>query len=1273
MLETCFSLLRRRRLLAGALAILLLLPELVCGWSACGLLLGLQAMLLTPQAMALEPGKPLAEYRRQSWQSDSGLPQNTVYAVLQTRDGFLWMATEAGLVRFDGFDFLVFDTSNTPQFHSNFVESLMEDRSGSLWIGTSDGLVRLRNGQFKAFTTADGLPSNAVSGLYEQSSGRLIVATAAGLAAAAAGSATAAATGSAAVASTGSAAAASTGSDGKAGAGGERFQEIAGTGALSNADTVSVLAEDAHGVLWAGGGQVLLRVRPGAVAADQPLEVGVGSIHAIAADEAGDVWVGGDDGLECFRGSQRCAEEEASGGPVTGGMAAGRILPDRISGQLPSRKVTALLRAKQDGAGGQMWVGTAAGLALMSGGKLRQVGARQGLASAGIEKLFADQSGTLWVVYRGGLARMVGGKVEVAPEQTSAGGVLSLFEDREGDLWLGTEAAGVTVLRDQPFTSITTQQGLSADFVRAVFQDHAGAIWMGTDKGGLDRMEGGKISVLRASDGLVSNVVLALAETGAKETGAKGTGTNEAAAGQAGTAETAAYLWVGTPDGLMRIPNGRMGRATGQPTGQRTGQQAGKRTDTPAGTGNGLREAGTQLFTTEDGLADNFVRSLLADRDGSLWVGTRNGLSHWTAGAGIGSGGNGSGGSGSRGTFRTYSTKDGLGSDVIGSILRTRSGVLWVGTLGGLSRMQDGKFVNFTRRDGLGGDAVTALFEDSEGTLWVGTNDNSLTRYRGGRFTQLAARKTGLPETVYGVLEDQGGGVPGNQGGNLWLSSRKGVWRVALASLNAFADQRAESLAQVSYGAADGMRISECSSGGHPSAWRMRDGTLWFATLKGVAWVNPQTSSQAVPAPPVAIEKVMLDDAEAKLTGAGTEGAGAEGAGTQGAGTERTGTNQAGTDGAGTELLVPAGRGRIAIHYAGLSFQAPQKVRYRYMLRGFDRHWIDTGENRTAYYTNVPPGRYRFLVEASNQGGVWSSPAELPLRVQPRFFQTVWFYLLMGTLLAEMGYLVYRFRVHTVEAKYKAVMAERGRIAREIHDTLAQGYVGISVQLEVASRLLQSSQGAMGERREQAGVQAEQSRAQMEQNRNRLEQSNDRLEQTRQQLEQTKELVRSSLAEARSSIWELRSQGEEAGVLPSRIAASAKRKEYRGGPAIALQVHGTHRPLPRRMEDQILRIAEEAIHNAVRHAKATRIAVMLTYDAKSLQLSVVDDGQGFNQRADALAENGHFGLQGMRERAESIGALLRVDGGSGRDSGRGTEVTLKVNVPRDGGKGDVQA
>lgn len=1014
---------------------------------------------------ALDPGKAFGEYRRQTWQIDSGLPQNTVHAVLQTRDGFMWMATESGLVRFDGAEFRTFDTANTPEMHSNLVDDLFEDRDGTLWVSTSDGLVRWRGGEFRTFSTAQGLPSNTVMRVVQQRSGALVVVTAEGLAM----------------------------------GDGDRFHGIVGTEAVARGERVALLADDSHGMLWVGAGAQLIAVRAGATQAEHPVASQVGTIQAIALSGSGDVWVGGMQGAQCL-----CVDKPRG--------AAARVL-------LPSRNVTALLAEKQPNRAGDVWVGTAGGLALVSNGVVKEVGAELHLSN--IRRLFEDRSGALWVMYDSGLARVVNGRVEIAPPETGVADVLAVAEDSEGDLWFGTGAAGASVLRDQMFSSLALHEGAAADTIRTVFQDRSGTIWLGTNGAGLWSVSDGKI---RAFNNQPNSVVLALAQTGDD-------------------------LWVGTSDGLTRI-----------------------------------RNSAAQMFTSADGLADNFVRSLYADSDGSLWIGTRNGLSHLKDGQ-----------------FRSFSTRDGLGSDVIGSVLRTHGGELWVATLGGLSRLAGERFVNTTKRDGLGGDGVTALFEDGDGTLWIGTNGSGLNRLREGRLTWFPPQKTATPETVYGILDDHAG--------NLWLSTQRGVYRVSIAGLNAYADKGSGEIAVANFGAADGMRISECSSGGHPAAWRMADGSLWFATPRGVAWVNPQAHSGPAHPPQIAIEQVIFDNHVRDVAGASGMG----------------------------EIDVPAGRGRIAIHYAGLSFRAPQKVRYRYRLEGFDRAWVDAGASRTAYYTNVPPGQYTFSVMATGADGVWGSAASMGFRVQPRFFETRWFYFLVGAAILGFGYAVYRVRVRFVESTYKAVMAERGRIAREVHDTLAQGYVGISVHLEIASKMLENSGNAETSR-----------------------------EAALEQVNVTKELVRSGLAEARSSIWDLRSAGDDTDTLPSRIA-TAVRAKTNGGPALAFDVHGTYRALPRRIEDEIFRIAVEAVTNAVRHAQAQHIGVTLTYDAKTFVLLVSDDGRGFDASNEDFVDSGHFGVKGMHERAQAIGGVLRIT----PRAGGGTAVALTLNASPAAGKDSV--
>ena len=1005
-----------------------------------------------PGSFALDASKPLKQYGRQAWQSETGLPQNTVNAIVQSRDGFIWMATEAGLVRFDGQDFRTFDTGNTRELPSDSINDLALDQQGTLWISTASGLVTFAANRFLPVPTPNGPSTKAVRFVRPLHNGRILISTAGGVAI------------------------------------GDR-NTLEALPSIPTEITPQQIAGDIHGTLWMASSQQLFSVAENSSALSTQAITDIGDIQALAAS-GNDLWLGGRSGLVLVRNGKRFQLN-----------LAGTTL-----------NVTAIMPMPN----GDTYIGTSAGLFAFSQGTLKRLGEQTGITAGRVLRLFQDHEGSIWVAFDLGLSRIIA----AAPGQLQATlalpGVLSIFEDREGDMWFGTDVGGATILREQAFSTLTTQDGLSDDFIRAVFQDHAGTIWLGTNRGGLNRITQGKVSALRATQGraaatLSSNVVLALAESQGD-------------------------LWVGTPDGLSRLRNGTL-----------------------------------KLFTTADGLPDDFVRSLYADRDGSLWIGTRNGLSHYA-----------------HNTFTSYSRLDGLGSDLVGTILRTRNGILWVGTLNGLSRFDGAAFKNFTTKDGLGSDAITTLAEQEDGTLWIASHASGLTRLRDGVFTALASPGLNLPQEIYSILEAATPQAPSSP--SLWLGSSKGVFRVSIDALNAVADKHSRNLLVDAFGTADGMKINECSSGGHPAAWRMTDGALWFATLKGVASIFPASAYETPVAPLAAIEDVLVDERSAATS---------------------------------EPLTVPPGRDRITMHYAGLSFRAPQKLRFRYKLENFDRDWIDAGTRRTAFYTNIPAGTYRFLVYVSNGDGVWSKQAsEFRFTVRPHFYQTIWFYCFALLLTAVIAWLIYRARVRAVEKQYQAVLAERTRIAREIHDTLAQGYVGISVQLEVASRLLQGSREAAAK-----------------------------------QLENTKEYVRSSLAEARSSIWNLRSPGAESETYPARLAAAVKLHQLTGSPAASLRfdVRGTFRPIEPRVEDEFLKIAQEAIANALRHAAAPTIAVVLSYDTNWLKLTVTDDGKGFDP---AAVPSGHYGVQGMRERASAVDALLKVE--SRPDTGTTVELTYRL-------------
>jgi len=423
------------------------------------------------------------------------------------------------------------------------------------------------------------------------------------------------------------------------------------------------------------------------------------------------------------------------------------------------------------------------------------------------------------------------------------------------------------------------------------------------------------------------------------------------------------------------------------------------------------------------------------------------------------------------------------------------------------------------------------------------------------------------------------------------LSCRKGIFHVGKKELDDFASGRASSIAPVAYGTADGMMTRECSGGGDPAGWRGSDGKLWFPTIKGVAMIDPERIKTNAQAPPVVIEQIRIDDQSIVPR---------------------------------DRIDLPPGTTRFDLYYTAPSFVAPEKVRFKYKLEGFDKDWIDGGTSRIAHYTNLRPGAYTFRVIASNNDGVWNQTgAAFSLYLKPYFYQTYWFYAVCVLGLAMLTWLLFRLRVRGMAAQFGAVLAERTRIAREIHDNLAQEMSGISVQLEVLARTMPP--GA---------------------------------ETARTHLDRARLQVRHGIAEARRYVWDLRSPALENNDLRSALSETARRLTNETTIQARVEVHGTFRSLPPLVEDNLLRIGQEAINNAVKHADAEQIFVNLIFDVRRVQLSVRDDGRGFTNQWAANGKAGHFGLIGMRERAEQIGGTLSVHS----TAGGGTEVVADVPV-----------
>jgi ligand-binding sensor domain-containing protein/signal transduction histidine kinase len=901
---------------------------------------------------------------------------------------------------------------------------------------------------------------------------------------------------------------------------GVRFQKPEDAN-LPAGEEVTSMAADGSGGLWVGTTQGLWVFREGVWHAGPSAEPGANpSVGLVKALPGGDVLMASASGLSIFH--------------------AGKLA--RFANTLPPGDLSFLDRLSQGrvaiaSKSALMLVTSAAGTAgTASNPIVSRFAVGKELPGSRIESVYADREGDLWVGTNRGLARIVPGgaaapaTVERMPasDPLASNAVVSLLEDREGDLWAGTEAAGLHILRDARFLMLGTSDGLNSDAATAIVEDtHAGlpVFWIGTRDAGLNRVvalpDGTRtVTALTTANGLLSNVILSLAS------GPDG------------------GLWVGTPDGLNHIANGSVAS-----------------------------------YTSADGLPDDFIRSVLAAPDGSVWIGTRRGLTNLE-----------------HGHFLNYTVRDGLGSDLVGALALSPEGSLWIATLGGLSRLREGKIENFTTADGLSSNVITALAAAPNGAMWMGTQGDGLNLWDGKQFRAVNRRGlTGagaLPSAIHAI-------APATAGLNqLWLATDAGLTRLDLAATEACATKRDCDLNLahgVSFSTADGLRSRETSSNSHPTVSRAADGTLWFTTPRGVVVVDPLHFPPTPPAPPVALERFAVDDRDLF----------------QGP--------------AGSALRIRAGALRFQFDYAGLSFAAPQKLRYQYMLEGFDHVWTDAGARRTAYYTNIPPGAYRFRVRAALGDAAFASAADiasyapseaaLSFVLQPRYYQTVWFRALAVLAVVALILLVFRRRVLRVEREFGAVMGERNRIAREIHDTLAQGYVGISLQLEILGQLLRHG----------------------------------RADAAAKHLKMTQEMVRDGLNDARQSIWALRSQDIGEQTLPIRLRrlvepasqAPASQAQAGGGLQAHLEVYGAYRALPPEAEQEILRIAQEAIQNVKKHAAASRLGVRLEAGGRT------------------RAQQGHYGLTGMRERAALIQGRIAIIS----QPGMGATVRLTVPAP----------
>jgi ligand-binding sensor domain-containing protein len=631
---------------------------------------------------------------------------------------------------------------------------------------------------------------------------------------------------------------------------------------------------------------------------------------------------------------------------------------------------------------GQLLIGTSDGAYMFSDEKFKPIL----LNSNYINALAEDSLNRIWIGTNDGvrILKNVDSK-NVISMKTKEGlpnyAITSIYTDRQANVWVGT-GNGLARWKNGNITIFTGSDGMSNNHINTVYQDRDGNIWVGTQKG-LNRLCKGIWTTYTDSDGLSDNNVLAFWED------------------QEGS------LWVCTSNGLNQF---RDVNITVYTTKEGLSSDfISSIAETPDGSIYFLSDKGSTVTRLKDDkitITSAFVGPAHVSRDSSLWIGQTGLLMNVKGGrlkrydaktglplkwiTAIGEDNEGlvvfMDDIGVRrfvdGKLRPYLLSQGIeysSKEYVGCFYLDQAGTFWIGTSRGLVRIKDGKSTIFNPRDGISDLWINSMFDDRHGNFWISSPRGGITHYKDGKFTAYTTKSGLFTNEIYCVLCDDQGDV--------WLSSPRGIGNIKLQDFDDYDAGRIQSLHSYVYTTEDGMKTDECFGGWQPAGWKARDGRLWFATKKGAVMIDPKALKGNELPPPVLIEKVIVDQESLPVD---------------------------------RFITLSPGKEKFEFHFTALSFLVPDRVFFKYKLEGYDREWVEAGTRRTAYYTNLPPGYYKFHVLACNNDGVWNEiGTNFVFELKPHFYDTFWFY---GLVLISLGGAIfgaYRLRVWQLLRKEK--------------------------------------------------------------------------------------------------------------------------------------------------------------------------------------------------------------------------------------------------------------
>ncbi|HUD98945.1 MAG TPA: two-component regulator propeller domain-containing protein [Bryobacteraceae bacterium] len=932
-----------------------------------------------------------------------------------------------------------------------------------------------------------------------------------------------------------------------------------------------------------------------------------GPVYAIAQTTDGYLWIGTEAGLVQFDGwSFRTVKDDSGAFTITSVLG---LMPDNgnclwlqlqdlnvlrycngVFGTPASdpQSYTAISAMSRTIQGDILLSRMGSGAFTFRAGRLQMLAAGD-LPRSPVISLAQTPNGDIWMGSRdSGLFRRAGGKTFEIRNGLPDAKINCLLPDGNSDLWIGTDN-GLVRWNGSELTTAGIPASLNHFQVLTMARDRDSNIWVGTDSRGLLRFNSQGVASLNQSGGAASEAITALFEdregslwigsanglerlrdsafvTYSLPEGLPTDGSNPV------YVDSANRMWFPPVDGgLWWVKDGKHGQI----------HEAGLDGDVvysiAGGEGElwlGRKRGGlthlhfkgesvtAETYTESDGLAQNSVYSVYRSRDQAVWAGTLSrGVSRL-----------------SQGKFTTYTSASGLASNTVASILETSDGAMWFATPNGLSALANGRWKTYTRPDGLPSEDVNCLLQDSRGVLWVGTAAGLAFRSAASLIVP-AGVPSSLREPILGLAEDKYGW--------LWMSTSNHVLRVHRDNLmrGTLGDGDIRE-----YGPADGLRGVEGVKR-HLSVVTDVLGRIWFSLNRGISVVDPGRLTNSSAPAFTYIQQISADGNAISLR---------------------------------DPIRIPPHHHRTVFGYVGLSLSVPERVRYRYRLDRFDHGWSEPVAEREEGYTNLPPGSYRFRVMASNSDGVWSkNEAVISFAVDPLFWQTWWFRFSVVLACALAVFALYRFRLHQLTSRlnvgFEERLAERTRIAQELHDTLLQGFLSASMHVHVAADRLAADSPE------------------------------------RRILTRALQLMAQVIEEGRNAVRGLRAS--ESASLDIEQAFSHIQDELAQEKVdFRVIVDGERRPLRPVLRDEVYRIGREALLNAFRHARAKSIEVELKYTTRHLYLLVRDDGCGIDPQVVGSGRDGHWGLSGMRQRADRIGARFHVFS----SATAGTEIELSV-------------